>query len=168
MRIKIFLLVFSFAVIFCTSCEFVDFESYVTTLDSLPNEIEIISAPDEVVISGELITIEAYLWRDFMPPTPPNGTPMMASLKIKTVNLTDLPAGLKAEKLYVVNQQDVWVSDFSNESRPTQPPYQMEVIARDGPKWGPGILVDVVVMLRDSQYNIYYIRIIEQNINMTS
>lgn len=167
MKLRAVFLILTFLVFFPASCEDPVFESYVTTLDSLPNKFEIINALDEVLISGELITMEAYLWRDFMPPTPPDGQPLIASIRIKTVNSTPIPLDIKAEKLYVINQQEVWVSDFSNESRPPQPDSQIGKIARDGPKWGPGILVDVIVMLSDSQNNIYYIRITDQNINAT-
>lgn len=49
----------------------------------------------------------------------------------------------------VLNREEVWrtVPREEQSRAATAPNY--ELVARDGPKWGPGVTVDVVVRLRD-------------------
>jgi hypothetical protein len=122
--------------------------SYVTTLASLPDGDAIISAPELVEIASREYTLETYLWRDFMPISPPDGKPLIAKVKVTAVDLEPFPEGLDADKLYVIYGEEVWVTDFSDELPPPGvPDHQLDRIARDGPKWGPWVTVDVVVRL---------------------
>ena len=122
--------------------------SYVTTLASLPDGDAIASAPELVETTSREYTLETYLWRDFMPICPPDGKPLIAKVKVTAVDLEPFPEGLDADKLYVIHGDDVWVTDFSDELPPPGvPDHQLDRIARDGPKWGPGVTVDVVVRL---------------------
>jgi len=47
--------------------------------------------------------------------------------------------------LWVINGDETWATPFSDEDRPDQPAHRINEIARDGPTWGTGISVDVVV-----------------------
>ncbi len=128
-------------------CIFGGVESYVTTLDSLPEGDAIVLAPGLVEVASREYTLETYLWRDFMPISPPDGKPLIAIARVTAVDPEPFPEDLDADKLYIIYGDEVWVTDFSDESRPVLPDHQLDKVARDGPKWGPGVTVDVVVRL---------------------
>jgi len=115
----------------------------------LPTVEMLLSSPEQIEIEGRQYVLETYLWRDFMPVSPPDGKPLIALIWITAVDLLPFPGALDADRLWVVNDQQFWETEFSDEERPADPnrKHQLEKIARDGPKWGPGIYVDVVVRI---------------------
>jgi hypothetical protein len=136
---------------------------------SSPQEIpveKLLSAPDTIDIEGEKIILNTYLWRDFMPVSPPDGKPLIALLMIESVDSSDISGFINPEAVYVVNGNEVWSSFFEDEIPPDNSPFRLTRIARDGPKWGPGIFVDVIVLLnvgRDKKL----LRASDQYINRT-
>jgi hypothetical protein len=108
---------------------------------------ELVNAPVKVRVAGVDLTLETYLYRDFQPITPPNGQPLIAVVRVKTANGATLPAGLDAEVLHVLYGEDVWAAS-PVEEHPATAPGVLEVVARNGPEWGPGVTVDVVLRLR--------------------
>jgi hypothetical protein len=85
-----------------------------------------------------------------MPISPPDGKPLVAGLQVRTEDGSDVPATVRADMVWVLNGADTW-STLPREERSRQetaPVY--ELVARDGPKWGPGITVDVVVRLHEA------------------
>jgi hypothetical protein len=108
-----------------------------------------VSAPTRVVSDGVELILTAFLTRDFMPISPPDGKPLGGVLRIKTENGTPVPTGIVVTASWILFNAETWPA--SVEQRPhaeTGPNY--EVIVRDGPKWGPDVMVDVVVRVRDS------------------
>ena len=132
-----------------------------------PPLAELEGAPARVQIAGSELKLETYLWRDFMPIAPPNGTPLIAVLRIVTTNATRIPEGLKAEHVSITYQGEVWTAAVKQE-HPTTEPGVFEVVARNRPKWGPGVKVDVVVRLRDARGQTYWLRAPNQPIHRTS
>ena len=61
------------------------------------------------------------------------------------VDSEPIQAGVELVTIWVTTDRDIWESEFSDEPRLPRPDYELERIARNGPKWGPGIEVDVVV-----------------------
>lgn len=123
--------------------------------------------PTSVVIDGKLLTLRASLWRDFQPISPPDGKPMIAALQIQTADGSGVPATVTADTVWLVLATDVW-SGAAREERPrgdTAPIY--EVVARDGPKWNPGALVDVIVQLRDRNGGVSRLRAAGQLVQAT-
>ena len=112
-----------------------------------PSVSELANAPVQVRVAGVDLTLETYLYRDFAPITPPNGQPMIAAVRVKAADGEALPEGLRAERLHVVFGADVWTPE-PVEEWPSTDPGVMELVARNGPKWGPGVTVDVVLRLR--------------------
>src|SRR5687767_9097477 len=110
-----------------------------------PSEIE--NAPSQIVVDGVELTLETYLFRDFAPISEPNGRPLIASVRVMPAAGKALPRDLRAEALHVVYGDESWTPRLIQESPNDRPP-QMEFVARDGPKWGPGVNVDVVLRLR--------------------
>ncbi|HKJ93901.1 MAG TPA: hypothetical protein VJ957_12100, partial [Longimicrobiales bacterium] len=70
-----------------------------------------------------------------------------AALVIQTLYGSPLPDGLHADSSYVVYDGQVWAAPVTEEF-PTQAFSVLEVIARNGPRWGPDVTVDVIVRFR--------------------
>jgi hypothetical protein len=118
-----------------------------TTISPQRNQLE--NAPTLVRVAGHDLVLDAYVGRDFMPIAPPDGHPMVAVLRIRTVDGRPFPAGVAAYKVSVLYGDDVWTA-ATHQEQASQQPGTLEVIAREGPRWPPGATVDVVVYLRDA------------------
>ncbi len=111
-----------------------------------------VEAPAETLSIGEhAYTLDCTLWRDFMPICPPNGRQLIAVILLIEVDSLDIPAGIDLSYLWVLNEDLVWATAFSDETRPKTPPFMIEKVARCGPKWGPNITVDVVTRVLDGE-----------------
>jgi hypothetical protein len=99
-------------------------------------------SPENVVIAGEKLTLETYLWRDFMPGIGKDGSPMMGSIKFIGQSGDILLNTLSISKVYVVNAQKVCTFD-SFETRIIEHNV-FEVVVREGPEWDTYIEVDVI------------------------
>jgi len=107
-------------------------------------------APRLISLDGATLRLEASLWRDFQPISPPDGKPLIAGLRITTVDGAPIPSTLRADSVWIYNEAAVWAASVREEQpRSAGAPF-FEVVARNGPKWGPGIEVDVVVQVRDA------------------
>jgi hypothetical protein len=131
-----------------------------------PPRSEVIAAPTRVEVDGHELTLETHLWRDFQPITPPNGQPLIAVVRVKTVDGRPFPSSVTAERISIVYGQEVWTSTLGLEHANSQPG-TLEVVARDGPKWGPHVNVDVVVHLRGSGGDEFLLRAENQPIGRT-
>jgi len=122
------------------------------------------NAPTAVVLDGRSLSLSAYPWRDFMPSTlpAPDGSPIMVVLKVATSDKKPFPSGVRMDRAWVLFGEQMWeASEFRAQVK--SPPYDKdswincpdspvcEATARDGPKWGPGVFVDVVVRLTDKE-----------------
>ena len=90
--------------------------------------------------------LEADLWRDFMPPTPPDGRPLVAFIQVVEQHGKPIPSEYELTDLWVINEDQVWVTTLSSEGLPHEE-HELRGVARDGPKWGPHIFVDVIVAM---------------------
>ena len=119
------------------------------TVPSDVSRAQVASAPTRIVSDGVELTLTAFLTRDFMPISPPDGKPLGGVLRIKTENGTPVPAGIVVTASWILFNSETWSASVEQRLRAdTAPNY--EVIVRDGPKWGPDVVVDVVVRVRDS------------------
>jgi len=138
---------------------------------SVPPDIPIetlLAAPDTLNIENQNIDLTTYLWRDFQPISPPDGKPLIALVFIETPDSADIPASLNPNAIYIVYNNQVWKSFFSKEERPPDElkPFRITRIARDGPKWGPDVYVDVIVRILAGD-KVYLLRASEQYIGRT-
>jgi hypothetical protein len=127
----------------------------------------LIQAPTTVAIEGKTLTLTASLWRDFQPISPPDGKPMIAGLQVQSLDGSSVPATVTADTVWLVHGTEVW-SGVAREERSRQdagPLY--EVVARDGPKWEPGVLVDVILQLRDARGRVSRLRVAKQLVRAT-
>lgn len=120
---------------------------------SSPPDISIetlLSAPDTLIIENQKLVLSTYMWRDFQPISPPNGKPLIALVYIETVDSSVIASSINAEAFYIVYNNQVWKSFFTEENIPPSElkPFRITKIARDGPKWGPKIYVDVIVRIK--------------------
>ncbi|MGH2492566.1 MAG: hypothetical protein ACRDF9_13795, partial [Candidatus Limnocylindria bacterium] len=110
------------------------------------------SVPDQVTIDGRSYRIapdSPYLWRDFMPISPPGGRPLAASIRVVAVDGGTFPRDITVDRVGV-HGPSVWEIVSPEVRRSPEagtPPSQIEVFANEGPKWEPGIEVDVVIRL---------------------
>jgi hypothetical protein len=114
----------------------------------VPAFAELRDAPVVAALDGVAVRLEAFAWRDFMPPAPPDGKRLIVVVRIKSTNGAVIPATLTVDGLWLVNGEVAWATSV-REEQPRGPDLSVfEAVARDGPKWGPGLTVDVVVRLR--------------------
>jgi hypothetical protein len=85
-----------------------------------------------------------------MPISPPDGKPLMLALRIQTIDGTPIPSTLTADSAWVYNGGAVWATAVVERSPREAGGAFFEVAAGGGPKWEPGIQVDVVVSVRDA------------------
>ena len=106
------------------------------------------AASERVEIDGRAYTLAASLWRDFMPMAPPDGESLIAALKVSPADA--MPSGdLAIDHVWVLNGEKQWSVAVGKPSGEGQlSASQLEQSVRNGPKWGPGITVDVVVRLK--------------------
>ncbi|HIK27832.1 MAG: hypothetical protein N3E45_11805 [Oscillatoriaceae bacterium SKW80] len=133
----------------------------------LPEMNTLLSAPETVEIKGRQYVLETYLWRDFMPISPPGGKPLIASIRVIAKDEKAFPTTLKVDHLWVVKDtQQVWETDLNGEAKQITA-NKLETLARNGPKWMPGTTVDVVIRLIDEDNRSYLLRASQQQIVRT-
>ena len=104
--------------------------------------------------------MEAYLWRDFMPgpETSTEGSGLIASVTVSAVDSLDLPEGADLKRLWVFLGGEVWQTEFS-EVAVVSEPHSIQRVARGGPRWKPGSVVDVVTQLEIPNHPPVYLHV---------
>ena len=97
---------------------------------------ELQAAPTAATVAGMRVELQVALWRNFQPIVPPDGSPLIVS-----VRLPPSTTGISIDRIWVLFGDQVW------SGTPEQNPGSAEWVARDGPKWGPNVTVDVVARL---------------------
>jgi hypothetical protein len=139
---KYFNLLFFLLLVFagCSSSEKTNLE-----LSRDINELK--SAPAEIFLDDKTFYLEAYIWRDFMPVVDSlDNKGLMASLKIKTADGSEIPASLNVTKLWILNKNSVW------ETKPVRTNLLtsdvLEIYSSGGPAWDKGTKTDAVVEIK--------------------
>ena len=111
------------------------------------------TAPERVEIDGREYTLAASLWRDFMPMAPPDGESLVAILKVSPSDMMPLPADLAIDHVWVLKGNEQWSAqpELAGAHDEPAPATRLEQSVRGGPKWGPGIKVDVVARLKQGK-----------------
>jgi hypothetical protein len=118
----------------------------------------LLAAPDTLTLHGNEIRVEPYLWRDFMPPSPSDGKPLIAAVTLSQSSEPNFPKTVTAADVWVISGNDTW-KEVMQDEQPHYPPSEVVWIARNGPKWGPGIQVDVVVGLMIENRGLQLVRV---------
>ena len=128
---------------------------------------ELRQAPLAVTMEGKTLELEPYVYRDFAPISEPNGKPMIAGLRIHTSDGSPVPASIVADAMWVVRGDDVWAAvPVMEHSRAVTAPWY-ELVARGGPKWEPGGIIDVIVRLRSTNGGTKFLRAADEPIHQT-
>lgn len=105
-------------------------------------------APLSLSASGQTLVLNPFVWRDFMPISPPDGKPMIAVLRFAPADSNPLRATITVDSAWVINRSQIWAQRVTEVLPPQLRPGGHEVAIREGPKWGPGVSVDVVAQIR--------------------
>ncbi|MTI88320.1 MAG: hypothetical protein FH748_10160 [Balneolaceae bacterium] len=137
------------SLVFILSCSIFD------NKEDRPGKIpiqELMAAPDTLYIDSQPFVLRTYMWRDFQPISPPDGKPLIAIFWVYSADSTKIPESLTANAAWIINENKIWDTYLTGEEPPPsqQQPYQLYEVARNGPKWGPGIEVDVVLQLQSN------------------
>ena len=129
--------------------------------------IEVVkNSPETIVIGNNELTLDASLWRDFMPGTgsSENGSPLYCVVELKNSQNLDLHENVILKRVYVIHENELWNRALTEQEYGLV--HIVTGIANNGPIWGPDIQVDVVC---EFKYNGVIRRIISksQNIDMT-
>ena len=106
-------------------------------------------ASDTAVIGSRRYVLKAFLWRDFAPPSPPSGRPLASINWLIALDSGAVPETLSLEEEYVIHGDSVWRAPYEDRPGITFL-YRQERRAGGGPRWGPGIHVDVMARVRDA------------------
>lgn len=162
-------LLLAVALVICAACGKANPSS--SRVQPLPEGLR--QAPTTVTVQGLTLSLSASLYRDFMmqPPGSEGGSPLVAILVVSTADKRPLLDDVRVERAWIMNGEEVWEpsrldekdrkeSGFRHEHGGDihQPPNACEVTAHGGPKWRPGIDVEVVVELRDKSRERYLLR----------
>lgn len=125
-------------------------------------------APTSVVLSGRTLTLKGGVWRDFSPmivplvsPTPVRSLNVVVDVKADD-GMTMAPEMATADLLAVVLGEDAWKTTTLEIRLPSDGWTCYEVLARAGPLWEPGKVVDVVLRLRTASGNAILLRLPNQ------
>ena len=104
-------------------------------------------ALEQIYVDGHSYTLQVDLYRDLMPgpaPTPKRG--VGGTIFLTPDAQSDPPAGMRADKAWLVNGADVWetvpqpLQTFAVDRQ-----HHLGLSVRDGPTWDAGTKVDVVL-----------------------
>jgi len=124
---------------------------------------------DTILIDTVSYVLEANLYRDFMPVSPPGGKPLVSLNCLVAVDSTDIPQNIVLVKQFVINHDTVWMKDYEKDYyNGGTGSYQLCKVSINGPMWDPGVLVDVVAEIYNSKNDsTYFLRSLDQCIEKT-
>ncbi len=127
---------------------------------------ELQKMPDTILIEGNYLMLYTFLYRDYMPQHPPNKN-ILGFIFITSLDSVKLPSNLTSDAVWLVKDNTVWKSFFSNEIIPpgVQNPYRLVKNIRNGPEWEPCMeCLTVVVRVYDAAKHRYFLKASNQSI----
>ncbi len=111
---------------------------------------ELLAARDTVRADGRHFTLSTFLWRDFMPVSPPDGRPLQGVFYLTATDTARLTVPLSADAVWLVYGDTIWKAWLQKQTMPPGElrPNQICRIVRNGPYWGPDVSVDAIVRVR--------------------
>ena len=108
------------------------------------------AVPETLSIDGSRLYLATYLWRDFQPVTPPDGDSLRANVRLLVAAGEPTPENLAIDRFWVLSGKERWEA-VPQGSAPLEEPasssWLLDRTVGGGPKWGPGIAVDVVARI---------------------
>jgi hypothetical protein len=105
----------------------------------------IATAPERVEIDGREYALAASAWRDFQPIAPPDGHPLIVVVKVSPSDMMPVPSDIAFDRVWVLSGKEQW------SAKPEPGASGLEAADRNGPKWGPGVKVDVVARMKQGK-----------------
>ncbi len=154
MNIKFNLLIFlllDLIVATVCACQKDIFEPEVTNDRALITKLYSNSS-DTVKIDNQNLILETELYRNFTPGIGPINMQkrrLIAPVWLVNTDSARITQKLRVTKIYVVNNNQVWISDPKTNPDKFTPEYKSFLISKDGPVWEPGVYVDVIISVID-------------------
>jgi hypothetical protein len=131
---------------------------------------DLLNAPEFITIDGREYSLEAFLWRDFMPGQwGSEGSPLMAVVRVTATDMEPFPSDINADWLWVVNGKETWAA-LTEDLEPDNPnvgEHQLGKRADGGPRWETGIYVDVIIRATHEERDTYLLRAANVKIEKT-
>jgi len=106
------------------------------------------NAMDTLVIDNQKLILETELYRDFFPGEPYNSnTRLVASVYIVNTDSSTITSEFTVSKLYIINQNDVWISQPEDHNDNNPLTYKFYLLSKNGPEWETGITVNVIASI---------------------
>ena len=134
----------------------------------VPREV-LEAAPEIVTVGNHSYRLSTYLWRDFMPGLLPGGggSGLLAGVDLIEVDSLPIPKSVRLKHVWVINGEQVWDAPLESAGEPVPYLFKRHAIARGGPKWGPGIRVDVIVGFNVASDALHLVKAPDQWISRT-
>jgi hypothetical protein len=121
------------------------------------------AVPERVDAFGDTLVIHPEAWRDFQPGVgmSSDGSELMVRIEVKSTERGRFPPLMRPDWVAVIHGDRVWMTYGVIEHLTVGELADVDyytVMARHGPKWGPGITVDVLVQLVDQWDSTYRLR----------
>lgn len=121
-------------------------------------ETELNAAQPVVTIDQVTYTAEVFPYRDFMPGPSEQERGMIAITGICRSDSLELPQSLHLERVWIFYGHERWFTELSEERPDYRGNFCRQAVARGGPKWEPGSMVDVVIGFSIGDSGVYLIR----------
>ena len=107
---------------------------------------------DTLLFQSNYYVLETELYRDFFPSGgsyPKKRRPLIASIYLVNIDSLPISTDLEIKKLYVINNQQIWIAALSNRVQTDVPNYKLGKLNSNGPEWDTNIYVDVVLEIKN-------------------
>jgi hypothetical protein len=136
--------------------------------DGVPVRL-LVEAPERrTAIGRHRVIVSARVWRDFMPMVTEDSTRMVAIVSVAADGAGILPPFLRADRIVVLRGDDAWVAPLDEEYLRGRSSREFAAVARLGPNWEPGAVVDIVVRLVGDGGVARLVRLSRQRISRSS
>jgi hypothetical protein len=119
---------------------------------------------DTLMIDTDKYFLEAYLYRNFMPGAFKERG-LVAVVYLVHSDSTSIPSELSISKLYIIQNQTIWISTPRKSTDSFVPDYKQSKVSTEGPEWDTEINADVIVeILNTSTKEKYFLVLKNQEI----
>ncbi|PWH85482.1 hypothetical protein [Brumimicrobium oceani] len=112
------------------------------------------SYPETIQIDTQNYELSTFIWRDFFPPSEPNGSQLAALTQLIETDSLDIPKSFSLERVYIIKDNEIYTSKY--ETTEKSPSYILAGMVTNGPKWETNTKVDVVCVFKNEENNISY------------
>ena len=113
------------------------------------------NSSDSIRIDNQNLILEANIFRNLSPGGPINDKDrrLLAFIYIVNTDSILITENLNLIKLYLINQDQVWISELQTRPDIYVPEYKTARVSERGPEWETGIYVDAILSITDLTNN---------------